>query len=265
MEEEHRDSIDVLVERVRLLELQNKKANQSLRDKEYKLDRLYHVQKELLNGKKFLEIVETIYIVSTLDYARQGIFKVGRSKNNMKFRTSSHNTTHIQGNKIKVLREFRVSDSVLVERIIHSKLKGVLLEGEYEFFMIPFSTLERFIQKIVDHDIEQNKVANETIDAVFALKQDKLISKKWTDGIPWHKYSKGNNHCTEYNKKYVSRLLRDYTKINRCQKAVRWSLLKEFMLTNIQLRSDLRDLKAVVKIVALEQNVTITWKDSKSI
>ncbi len=70
---------------------------QELKEKDDQLNRLHNIQKELLSYKKRVVKEETVYIVSTANYARQGIFKIGRTKTKMQFRSSSHNTTHVQG------------------------------------------------------------------------------------------------------------------------------------------------------------------------
>ena len=109
-------------EQIKTIQLQLEAKNFELKDKEESLTRMNKVNIELLTFKKNNQKNESIYIVATLRYARNGIFKVGRTKS-MKARTSGHNNTHIAGDKVKVLKEFKVNDCVAVENYIHRKLK----------------------------------------------------------------------------------------------------------------------------------------------
>lgn len=154
------------------------------KEKDERLNCLHNIQKELLSYKKRVTRDETVYIVSTANYARQGIFKIGRTKKEMKFRSSSHNTTHVAGDKVVSLREFSVYDCVLVEKNIHAKLQGLLLEGEHEFFMCPYNLLESIVDMIVTNDDGENKTVNQIIDAVYNLKQKSFNHIDWTAGIP---------------------------------------------------------------------------------
>lgn len=211
---------------VKILKLKNKKKNQELQEQNDKLNRLHNTNKELLSYKKRVTKNETVYIVSTANYARQGIFKIGRTKKKMKFRSSSHNTTHIVGDKVKVLKEFRVNDSVLVERNIHTKLKGLLLEGEKEFFMCPFDLLENIVDVIVHNDDEENQLVNKIIDTVYKLKQSVYDSKDWMTGIPENAFKETlmitageeetkldiTNWTEQHKKEFISKCILEYIK-----------------------------------------------------
>lgn len=168
---------DKYLQQLQQLQIENK-------EKDDQLNRLHNTQKELLSYKKRITKTETIYIVSTANYARQGIFKIGRTKNAMKFRSSTHNTTHIKGDKIKPLKEFKVYDCVLVEKNVHTKLHGLLLDGEYEFFMCPYDLLVSIIEMIIFNDDKENEMVNRIIDTVYSLKQKAFNAIDWTSGIP---------------------------------------------------------------------------------
>jgi hypothetical protein len=168
------------------LQLKQELAEQKalLEEKDDQLNRLHNIQKELLSYKKRVTKSETVYIVSTATYARQGIFKIGHTKQQMKFRSSSHNTTHVAGDKVKVLHKFMVHDSVLVENTIHRKLNGLLLEGEKEFFMCPYNLLFDLVELVIRHDDQENESVNRIIDIVYNLKQHALNATDWLAGIP---------------------------------------------------------------------------------
>ena len=145
---------------------------------------MYTTQIELLSYKKKVTKNETIYIVSSYSYSNQGIYKVGRTKNAPKTRNSTHNTSHVKGDKMKVLRAFKVNDSVSMEKFIHAKLEGLKLQGEKEWFICPYDLLENIVDLIVHNDDEQNIVVNKIIDTVYKLKEQVFNSVDWTSGIP---------------------------------------------------------------------------------
>ena len=146
------------------------------------LNRINRVNLELLTFKKLNEKNESIYIVATYRYATQGIFKVGRTKC-MKARTSGHNNTHIAGDKVKVLKEFKVNDSAVTENYIHRKLKGLLVHDEKEFFVCPYDLLENIIEVIITNDDTHNNLINSIIDTVYKLKCSNYSADRWMSGI----------------------------------------------------------------------------------
>jgi hypothetical protein len=106
------------------------------------------------------------------------------TRNAMKFRSSSHNTTHIEGDKIKVIHEFKVNDCVLVERIIHAKLAGLLLNGEKEFFMCPYHLLKMLVEKIIKNDDEHSADVAIIVDQVYAMRKKEFLPSDWMRDIP---------------------------------------------------------------------------------
>jgi hypothetical protein len=152
-----------------------------LKSKDESYNRLNTVNIELLTFKKNNQKNESVYIVATYKYATQGIFKVGRTKC-MKARTSGHNNTHITGDKVKVLKEFKVNDSIAVENYIHRKLKGLLVNNEKEFFLCPYDLLENIIDVIVNKDENNNNLIDSIVDTVYQLKGFRN-STCWTRGI----------------------------------------------------------------------------------
>jgi prophage antirepressor-like protein len=163
--------------------LQLAEKDKQLQEKDEQLNYMHNIQKELLSYKKRVTRDEIVYIVSTAAYSCQGIFKIGRTKKEMKFRSSTHNTTHVAGDKVVSLREFLVHDCAAVEKNIHNKLKGLLLDGEHEFFMCPYDLLVSIVELIVDNDDGENQEVNRIIDVVYNLKQHAFKSVEWTAGL----------------------------------------------------------------------------------
>lgn len=156
--------------------------NKLIEDKNESLGRMNNVNIELLTFKKLNEKNESIYIVATYRYASQGIFKIGRTKC-MKERTSTHNNTHVAGDKVKVLKEFKVNDAVAAENYIHRKLKGLLVKNEKEFFVCPYDLLENILQVIINEDESHNNLINSVIDTVYQLKCSNYVADRWMTGI----------------------------------------------------------------------------------
>ena len=150
--------------------------------KDAAINRIHNVNIELLSFKKLNEKNESIYIVATFRYATMGVYKIGRTKC-MKARTSGHNNTHIAGDKVKVLKEFKVNDSVAVENYIHRKLKGLLVNGEKEFFVCPYDLLENIINVVVRDDDTHNTLIDSVVDTVNQLKCSNYNPERWMSGI----------------------------------------------------------------------------------
>ena len=159
-----------------------KDKDKIIKNKDDYNNRLYNENIELLSLKKLGEKDESIYILTTYAYAIQGIFKIGRTKC-MKNRITSHNTTHVKGDKTKILKEYKVNDSTIIENYIHKKLKSLIIKGEREFFFCPYNLLENIISIIIDKDDSNNEIINNIIDSIYILKCSVFNSLEWTSGI----------------------------------------------------------------------------------
>lgn len=238
-----------------------------LKEKDEQLNRLHILHIDLLSYKKNILKQESIYIVSSENYARQGIYKVGRTAQSMANRSSQHNNTHVGGDKIKVLKEFKVSNSVTLERSIHAKLRGLVMHGEKEFLKIPFKLLSSIVQLMVDHDCEDSEAVNCIIDEVYRLRTLPFNSQVWMDGIPEHVFSqspakiktKQGNLSPEEKKQIVLECIAIYLQRNAdaAQSAlVLWSALQRLLIEHLQIsRKDFRskDWREVAKEAAGEQ------------
>jgi prophage antirepressor-like protein len=161
-----------------LLECEQK-YKEELKESQAQLNRLHTFNQELLTYKRLITKDETIYIVSTREYARQGIFKVGRTKTMMTARNSVNNTSHAPGDKVKVLAEFKVNNAVVVEKNIHQKLAG-LRPSPDEHFLCPFDLLYDIIATITDNDASQCEAVNKLINTVATLRVKEFSEQDWT-------------------------------------------------------------------------------------
>jgi len=160
------------------MEYMQKTTQKQLEQSKAQLNRLHAYNQELLTYKRLSTKDETIYIVSTYHYARQGIFKVGRTKS-MQARNSSSNTSHAQGDKVKVLAEFRVNNASVVEKNIHRKLAGLRPSPGDEHFLCPYDLLYDIISVMVDDDASQCEAVNKLIDIVAQLRVQEFDERDW--------------------------------------------------------------------------------------
>jgi hypothetical protein len=274
------------------LELKQKEAlvketSEKLKEKDEHINRLNTIHKELVSYKKSVLKEETIYIVSTADYARQGIYKVGRTKRSMRFRSSVHNTCHINGDKVRVLCTFKVGDSLAVERNIHSKLRGLLLQGEKEFFLCPYDLLESVVDMIVHDDDEQTDMVNRIIDSVYRLKEKAFTVTDWMCGLPKGVFNErlalvdeDNNKLMEFNvtnwsvehkQSFVSSCLKQYItqrynmeELDDNQYQLMWKTFQAFMVSQLSIpkhQFKASEWKPIVKeYVDKEKSLTIKWR-----
>ena len=162
-----------------ILQKQLNDQKQINNEKDQQIQRMSITQNELLTYKKLNSKDESVYIVSTYNYALNGYYKIGRTKN-IKNRISNLNTGHVRNDKIRVLAEFKVNDSILLEKTIHSKLRGLLIENE--FFMCRYDLLYNLVSKIIENDESCNDLINSIIDTVYAMKNNATL-KDWMCGI----------------------------------------------------------------------------------
>jgi len=222
-----------------------------LEEKDAALNRMHECHIELITYKKLTEKNESIYIAATHTYATQGIFKIGRTKC-IKSRTSGHNNTHVAGDKVKVLKEFKVNDSVSMENYIHKKLKGLLVNNEKEFFKCPYNLLEDILDEIINNDEEHSKHINSIIDLVFQLKSTNYSSDKWMEGIDpdvfkdeFQLISTNNTEAEavfdmtsatkEQRKEFVSKCVDAYKTTIEVPNAVIWKVFQNFLISQLKI------------------------------
>jgi len=203
----------------------------------------------------------------------------------MTLRNSSHNNTHIRGDKVKVIKSFQVNDSVLVERNIHTKLKGLALDGEKEFFMCPYNLLESLVDLIIRHDDEENELVNKIIDTVYKLKQNSFNSTDWTRSIPSNIFTEtiaitiGDEKLAEldislwkehHKSEFVASCIKEYIKIKHGadeeQFQIMWKNFQTFLSNQLahyatsKFRFKPSDWKQFVKNETIKENLAIKWK-----
>lgn len=246
-----------------------------------KEERLHTIHIELLSFKKLKEKNESVYIVSNKSYAEKGIYKIGRTKC-MKTRLSGHNTTHIRGDKFKVLAEFKVNNSQVVETWIHKKLTGLLVDGEREFFMCPYNLLYDIVELIVKYDEDQSEVINKIIDTVYHLKQNNYYVTDWTTGLDMSIFKDEiklitdgkeivnfdvSNATEEEKKEFIKGCVELYNRTIQGPEKIAgqlvWKLLQGFMIQKLSIpkyKFKVSDWKELIRDYVAENHLAIKWK-----
>lgn len=91
-----------------------------------------------------LVLNECIYVISNEFYARDNIYKIGRTKA-LKKRLSSLNTSCPPDSQLKVIRYIMCYDSKSLEKMIHEHLHKYRMSDDKEWFVIKYSILSRIL------------------------------------------------------------------------------------------------------------------------
>lgn len=221
--------------------------------------RLQNLYLSSFKWNKYANKGETIYILSTRNYASQGLFKIGRTRNLMKSRLIGHNVSRVAGDKMVVLAEFKVHNSVAVEAYIHKSLAPLRRDSDHEFYMAPFHLLKRVVELIIDNDSDVCDEINKIIDFMESLRAEQTAAGAdvWMNGIeekvfdieeekkselpfkPTKELSVHANWTAEQRKEYTAyslcRYLADVTMNAAGQYVVVWREFQEYLLKQLVL------------------------------
>lgn len=151
-----------------------------LKNKELEIERISTFNQELINKQKFTSKDEILYVGSTLIYAKQGLFKVSKTKD-LKARNATHNTTHHIGDKFIILHTINCSDALHLEQRVKHILKYWRPSNAREFYKIPFRLLVDVLE-LLARDLDTEEIHINTL--IDEYKQLKLTSEiNYLDGI----------------------------------------------------------------------------------
>ncbi len=146
------------------------------------LMRLEAFNRELIEYKQFLAKTECLYVGSTFDQARQGLFKVSKTAN-LKARNAVHNNTHPYGDEFVILHTIRCRTALPLEQRVKHVLQHFRPVSNREYYQLPFSLLVRAIEKL-DNDLDdEEELANELMDMMSQLKLSQHTID-WLEGVP---------------------------------------------------------------------------------
>ena len=167
---------------VQLKDNELKEKDQIIAEKDKSINRIGLLNEEYLSYKKYSEKKEVLYIGSTLDYARQGLFKVSKTKDVTK-RTSTHNSSHPIGDEFIVFREVQCNDALSLERYSKHLLKSFRPCDGREFYRIPYDLLMKIID-IVENDFNNSENEVNNIINQFNEMRKNNDEINWTNGLP---------------------------------------------------------------------------------
>ena len=143
--------------------------------------KLNYCQQELINFKKLKNKKEFIYIISSKTYAEQGLYKIGRTKNNPKSRLSTLNSGHCIKDKLQVITSFKVYNSKAAEDRIKMILNNIRDHKNREFYKGIYCHLEEIVKLICDNLYEESEKINTLVTLLTEMKNfDDFL---WTKGI----------------------------------------------------------------------------------
>lgn len=254
------------------------------------INRLATYNAELLSYKKFICKEQSLYVISSEYYARNGLFKIGRTKRIIQRRAGEHNTSHSSGDEMKVLKEFKVSDAVVVENTIKSKLKGLIPTEKREFVMCPYNLLIDIIGLIVHYDDQENYAINSLIDNVCAMRFKRTVSEiDWTEGLDMSIFENTlrlvgtdneivarfdiSTSTKEQKELFIEKCLEAYLETIQqpredAQTVILWSafqcyVIKELGIPRYKFKSG--EWKGVAEEVTEEKGVLVEWRARKTI
>jgi len=156
--------------------------DKTIAEKDKYINRLGTLNQEYLTYKKFTDKSESLYIGSTKDCARQGLFKVSKTKD-IKSRNSSHNTSHPSGDEFIIFREVKCSNSLELERYAKHLLRSFRPTDGREFYQIQYCLLMKVIDRIEENSIGDENLINDIIDESNAVREQHDVID-WTQGLP---------------------------------------------------------------------------------
>jgi prophage antirepressor-like protein len=157
-------------------------TKRAMDEKEEMLNNIFKYAKDMLSCKKYGEPQQSLYIVSSESYSRQGTYKIGQTKD-MDARHFGHNNTRVGPDKVAIVKECKVANAAALEKYMHAKLEPLRITNTKEFFQCPFWMLRDITTTMVDFDNHINMVINEAVDKVLELHKQKFAAPEWSRGL----------------------------------------------------------------------------------
>jgi phage anti-repressor protein len=125
--------------------------------------------KELLTFKLMIEKNETVYIMSSKSYAKQGLWKIGRTKQKVTSRLASINTACPAGEAIHVLKEIKTHSAMELEKRCHWILRNLRPTYTREWFLSSWCRLTKLLDIIAENMDKEIEIVNELIKEVHSI------------------------------------------------------------------------------------------------
>jgi phage anti-repressor protein len=233
---------------------------------------------EMLQEKLTKEKNGCIYIVSSKQYAKEGLYKVGRTNKTAKNRIKGSNTYRREEDKVVVLFELKTYNTPAVESYIHQLLDGIRDSKNREYFKCPFLLLRNFITDIIDETDDNQNKANDIIKKIFEIEKQENNENIYMKGIDMSKFENKNknikikirNEKVNVKKekvilesddiyKIVKKLLKLYIKKEKT-KDIKWKDFQQYIRDNI---NTINENVKINKIMPWKQEVRKLLKKDK--
>jgi hypothetical protein len=157
-------------------------AAEKLAEQDKQLANTRLVSNELLSYKKFITKDESLYVITSKLYAKQGLFKIGKTKS-IKPRVSQLNTGHAPGDELFVAAEFKTGNAKHLEDRVHFVLQHHRVINNREFFHLPFPIICRIIEKLNNNLISEQDLMNEATQILYELQNKSFDSIEWDENV----------------------------------------------------------------------------------
>jgi len=164
-------------------QVEYERLQKKLNQEQEKLKSVEKYNKELIEYKLFTEKNETVYVTTSKNYALKGLFKIGKTKNITRTRNSTLNTSRTLNDKMITLFEIKTHDSSLLEKTIHTFLRGFRFEKTREFFKCPYSLILKMVEHSADILDMGAGIANEITEEVNNIRSNPNCELKYIEGI----------------------------------------------------------------------------------
>jgi T5orf172 domain len=200
-----------------------------------------------------------------MQLANNGLFKVGRTKN-IKSRNSGHNTIHPTGDKVRILSEFKVNSSVLVENIIKAKLDGLRPNKDSEFFLCPYDLLHDVVFRLKQHSFKSLDWTS-GLDMTIFHETIRLVTDGIgaSDGIELTKFNV-TNATNKQKQAFISRCVEAYKETIPQEEPITWREFQQFLIKELEIpksRFKANDWKPFLKQEENDKALVVAWRKLK--
>lgn len=151
------------------------------------------VNRELLDFKLMVSKSETVYVMSSKSYAKQGLWKIGRTKQKVTKRLSSANTSCPAGENIFVLKTIKTHSAVELEKRCHWILKNLRPTYTKEWFLATWTRMSKLLDIISENMDKEIDIVNELVKEVHsfenASKEENSLNK-YIEGLDMSLFTK---------------------------------------------------------------------------
>lgn len=153
-------------------------SKRQIEEQKKQLNHAQIINKELLSYKILIEKKEILYVMSNENFARQGLFKVGKTKGKSAKRLSSLNTANPAGEDLVVLHEIKTHNAHALEKRCHFILQHLRPTKNREFFMCIYADLIKILEFIEQNMDKEVSEVNQMVKNVF-----NNTNNEWTCGL----------------------------------------------------------------------------------